>query len=142
MVYRSLGKQNRKNTNLRLPDFRVCDTVLERQLPSDRDGPERGPLVHRMRRSEHRDAFVHRIRILEYNHLNGYAGGYGIALGPDRALWFAEANTGALGRITTSGVVSEIPLPSPLAVPRFIVLGPDGALWFTESGTNKIGRMQ
>jgi hypothetical protein len=47
--------------------------------------------------------------------------------GPDGALWFTQYYSG-LGRITTSGAVTEytVPLGS-----DGITVGPDGALWFT-----------
>jgi virginiamycin B lyase len=65
-----------------------------------------------------------------------------IAAGPDGALWFAENGSaipnqpvivGKIGRITTAGAVTEVPVPAlsgPLAGPTSIVAGPDGALWF------------
>ena len=65
---------------------------------------------------------------------------WGIAAGPDGNLWFTEyANK--IGRITTSGVIREFPLPTPGSAPLGITAGPDGNLWFTESGGNKIGRI-
>jgi virginiamycin B lyase len=60
--------------------------------------------------------------------------------GPDGALWFTE-ESGGIGRITTTGVISEYPLPNPNAEPYQIITGPDGALWFTEIGDNQIGRI-
>jgi virginiamycin B lyase len=77
----------------------------------------------------------------------------GITAGPDGALWFTEEAANKIGRITTSGAVTEYPLPTgPNAAqcgqrcPLDIVAGPDGALWFTESqfsigGGNRIGRI-
>ncbi|HEX9304299.1 MAG TPA: hypothetical protein VGA31_07600, partial [Thermoanaerobaculia bacterium] len=66
-----------------------------------------------------------------------------ITTGPDGNLWFIEGN--AIGRITTAGVVTEFPMPTPQSYPTRIVAGPDGALWFTESGfangSPKIGRI-
>jgi virginiamycin B lyase len=64
----------------------------------------------------------------------------GITVGPDGALWFTEAGCAKcptivpskIGRITTSGVISEFALPAGHFAVR-IVNGPDGALWFTES---------
>ncbi|HEV3448748.1 MAG TPA: hypothetical protein VG099_29190, partial [Gemmataceae bacterium] len=69
-----------------------------------------------------------------------------IVTGPDGALWFTEANnaaTGAIGRITTAGIVTnEFLLPGPgNNDPEDITVGPDGALWFTEAGTAQIGRI-
>jgi virginiamycin B lyase len=63
----------------------------------------------------------------------------GLAVGPDRALWFTEK--GAIGRLTTSGAFTEYPVPTPDAAPTDIVAGPDGALWFTEQRAQKIGRI-
>lgn len=59
-----------------------------------------------------------------------------IAAGPDGALWFTSravlSRKSLIGRITTSGAITEYPLPaSALAPPPSITAGPDGALWFT-----------
>ena len=56
-------------------------------------------------------------------------------------LWFTEGQTNKIGRITTSGVITEYPLPDPMSIPYAITAGPDGALWFTEFGNGKIGRI-
>jgi len=66
-----------------------------------------------------------------------------ITAGPDGALWFTGI-PGAIGRITTKGVVTEFAVPavpppaglspgtsSTPAMPTAITAGPDGALWFT-----------
>jgi virginiamycin B lyase len=69
----------------------------------------------------------------------------GITTGPDRALWFTDSGScvdpacdflhdGRIGRITTTGQVTEFPVPSTLGDPWEITLGPDGNLWFTEIG--------
>jgi len=63
---------------------------------------------------------------------------FGIAAGPDGALWFTEENIKKIGRITTTGVITEYQAP---AGPSFITAGPDGALWFSELGTDGIGRV-
>ncbi len=66
-----------------------------------------------------------------------------ITVGPDRALWFAD-NSGAIGRITTSGSVQEFKsgLQSG-AVPDAIAPGPDANVWFTDQFGNQraIGRV-
>jgi len=56
-------------------------------------------------------------------------------------LWFTELFADKIGRITTSGVITEYPVLS--ATPNLygIVAGPDGALWFNESGASKVGRI-
>ncbi len=64
-----------------------------------------------------------------------------IAAGPDGALWFTELVGDQLGRITTSGALSEYSLPTKDAQPQGIAAGPDGAVWFTELAGNKIGRI-
>jgi streptogramin lyase len=75
-----------------------------------------------------------------------------ITVGSDGALWFTGV-PGEVGRMTTSGVVTEFPVPaiptpagsapgtagSPVTL-QAIVTGPDGALWFT-GVPGEIGRM-
>ena len=65
----------------------------------------------------------------------------GIVTGPDGALWFTESGGNKIGRITTSGSISEFPVPTASSYLYGIAAGPDGALWFTEYGGNKIGRI-
>ena len=65
---------------------------------------------------------------------------FGIAAGPDGALWFTEQRGNKIGRITTAGSFSEFATPNINSSPNGIAAGPDGALWFTEQGGNKIGR--
>jgi len=71
-----------------------------------------------------------------------------LVAGPDGAVWFVAERGGAgniiLGKVTTAGEVTEIPLslraPKVKKMPRTqtIVSGPDGNLWFGE--LNGIGR--
>jgi len=61
-----------------------------------------------------------------------------LAAGPDGALWFTEWDGHAIGRITTSGTITEFPLTTGLS-PYDIKAGPDGALWFTADSC--IGRI-
>jgi streptogramin lyase len=65
-----------------------------------------------------------------------------VAAGPDGAIWFAENKRDQIGRITSSGTVTEYSngITSGSA-PYGIVAGPDGALWFTEPTGNRIGRI-
>jgi virginiamycin B lyase len=67
-----------------------------------------------------------------------------IAAGPDGALWFTEfppsPSPGKIGRITTSGTITEFPLPTN-SRPYDITAGPDGNLWFTDAGTGQIGQI-
>jgi virginiamycin B lyase len=66
----------------------------------------------------------------------------GITAGPDGNLWFTETRFGAphvgnkIGRITTAGVITEFPIPTPDSVPGGITAGPDGNVWFTEQGAD------
>ncbi len=57
-------------------------------------------------------------------------GANGITPGPDGAMWFTEF-TGKIGRITTSGSISEYPLAANDGA-AYIAAGPDGALWITD----------
>jgi len=61
--------------------------------------------------------------------------------GPDGALWFAESSGNNIGRITTSGAITEYPVPTVAGGLGGITAGPDGALWFIEEGSGKIGRI-
>lgn len=68
------------------------------------------------------------------------AGPDNICVGPDKALWFTEANADALGRLTTGGKYREFPTGHEYAQPSGIATGPDGALWFTDFASG-IARM-
>lgn len=59
---------------------------------------------------------------------------WGIAVGPDKNLWFAEYNVDKIGRMTTSGAVKEFAVPTAVSGPLNVAAGPDGNVWFTESG--------
>ncbi len=64
---------------------------------------------------------------------------YQITVGPDNNLWFVEAAASKVGRITTSGTITEFPTTTDSAGPSDIVsLG--GFLWFAETSINKIGK--
>jgi len=69
---------------------------------------------------------------------------YGIALGPDGNLWFAqEGSHPAIGRITPAGRITEFADGlNRGSLPFEITVGPDGAMWFTDQGsTPAIGRI-
>ncbi|MBK9964401.1 MAG: hypothetical protein IPP07_05665 [Holophagales bacterium] len=60
----------------------------------------------------------------------------GIAVGSDGALWFTEPGASKIGRITTSGSITEFPVS---AAASAITSGPDGALWVTnQSGVSRL----
>jgi RHS repeat-associated protein len=65
---------------------------------------------------------------------------YAIAAGPDKNLWFVDSETSKIGKITTSGTITEYALPAE-STPVGIAAGPDGNLWFTDSHTAKIGKI-
>ncbi|TMJ54767.1 MAG: hypothetical protein E6G85_04630 [Alphaproteobacteria bacterium] len=56
-------------------------------------------------------------------------------------MWFTEGVGGKIGRITTTGMVTEFTIPTATAKTGEITTGPDGALWFTESVSGKIERI-
>jgi hypothetical protein len=64
----------------------------------------------------------------------------GIAAGPDGALWFANAGSNSIGRITTAGAVTKYTDPT-ISSPIDIAADSDGALWFTNVDNNSIGRL-
>lgn len=64
----------------------------------------------------------------------------GITDGADGNLWFADTATSMIGRITTSGTITEYSLPKESGTGG-ITEGPDGNLWFTEVTANKIGKI-
>jgi hypothetical protein len=61
-------------------------------------------------------------------------------VGPDGALWFTEISASRIGRMTTSGAVTEFDLPGGSS-PYGIVTGSDRSLWFTESTRDRIGQL-
>jgi len=63
-----------------------------------------------------------------------------IVAGPDGAIWFTEESASQIGRITTSGAITEYDL-QPNSGPVGIAVGWDGAIWFTEALTARIGRL-
>src|SRR5215211_6292013 len=65
----------------------------------------------------------------------------GITVGPDGALWFAQAVANDIGRLTLDGQFSEVKGLSPGARPEYIAQGLDNTLWFTEKDGNRIGRI-
>lgn len=72
-----------------------------------------------------------------------YAAPYGtataITAGPDGALWFLGPETNTIGRITTTGEMTQYVVPNANTYLNDIASGPDGALWFTAASA--IGRI-
>ena len=58
----------------------------------------------------------------------------GITSGSDGALWIAEAGINSVARVTTSGVVTQVPLTG-CSAPEDVATGADHAMWVTCFGT-------
>jgi len=46
-----------------------------------------------------------------------------------------------IGRITTRGVITEFPIPTPSSGPQLIASGKGNTVWFAESNASKIGEV-
>ena len=68
-------------------------------------------------------------------------GASGITAGPDGNLWFADSTANSIGKVTTTGVVTEYLTPMGSSGPSGITVGPDGNLWFTETRAGNIGKV-
>ena len=67
---------------------------------------------------------------------------HGLGIGPDgKTVWFTGKTQNTVGRVLGDGGVLNFKLPTPDALPIYIVAGPDGNMWFTELTGNKIGRV-
>lgn len=67
-----------------------------------------------------------------------------ITNGRDGALWYVNRGTNKLGRITTSGVITETAFPTSNAVTNGIAgitTGGDSAVYVAESNTNQVARV-
>lgn len=66
----------------------------------------------------------------------------GITSGPDGALWFTNYGNNTIGRITTTGMVSNYATTNQsILSPVGIAAGPGQAMWFTSFGNNTIGEV-
>ena len=87
--------------------------------------------------------------ITEFVLETGNLGLAGITAGSDGNLWFTESIPAKIGRITTTGTITEFPLPGTVGAsasdldiePYGITAGPDGNVWFVEVFAGKIGRI-
>ena len=74
--------------------------------------------------------------------LPNYSNPREITSGPDGNLWFTEQLGNNIGRVTTTGAVTEFSVPTGGSLPTEITAGADGNLWFTEgSSPGKIGQI-
>jgi streptogramin lyase len=65
----------------------------------------------------------------------------GITLGPDGNIWFTDYCNDKIGRITSTGIVTEFSLSGPNHRVWGIAAGRGGDLWFTDAGQPAIGRI-
>jgi virginiamycin B lyase len=65
---------------------------------------------------------------------------YGMTVGSDGALWFTESGSNQIGRITTDGNITEIPVPTG-QISNTITKGHDGNIWFSEYNSDSIGEL-
>jgi len=78
----------------------------------------------------------------EYAISGSYSQPSSLVSGPDGNIWFTEAYSNKIGKITTAGVITEYVIPTAKNGLNVIVSGPDGNLWFIESQSdNKIGKI-
>lgn len=66
---------------------------------------------------------------------------FGIAIGPDGAVWYAEFQANAVGRVDFAGNTINVPGMTGAAGPRYVTAGPGNTLWFTEETGNRLGRV-
>jgi virginiamycin B lyase len=117
-----------------------CVTAIVPQVPGGPFGITRGPL------GEYFSLDNAVGRIDQQGVMNIYPvpspGAYvGWLMAEKGMVWFAERDTGKIGRITATGAITEFSLPSSDAVPQGIVRAPDGNLYITEQGSNAIARL-
>jgi streptogramin lyase len=76
-----------------------------------------------------------------YTGMNSNADPNGIAVGPDKNIWFTEGGSAnAIGTMALGGTyLSDIPIPTANANPEGVTTGPDGNVWFTEGEGENIG---
>lgn len=64
-----------------------------------------------------------------------------ITSGSDGNLWFTERSSNMIGKMSTSGQITEYLIPTSASTPTSITSGPDGNIWFIEQTGNNIGRI-
>jgi streptogramin lyase len=63
-----------------------------------------------------------------------------VVVGPDHNLWFTEFTGEKIGRVTTSGAITEFKISGAQSLVG-IANGPDGNVWFTDQFTGKVGHI-
>ncbi len=64
---------------------------------------------------------------------------YHVTRAPDGSIWYTTTSN-KIGRVTTTGVVTEFTTPSALNIGQ-ITTGPDGFIWYISSSVNRIGKV-
>ncbi len=79
----------------------------------------------------------------EYPLPGGATDPFGLTVGPDAAIWFAQAVGNSIGRSTKEipPAITSLGGLSPASRPEYIAQGPQYTLWFTEKDGNRIGRI-
>lgn len=71
--------------------------------------------------------------------------GYGIAVDPGGNVWFTLATLGSnenkVVRVSASGQITELKMPTPNSRVFAMASGPDGNMWMTESAAKQIARV-
>jgi virginiamycin B lyase len=73
-----------------------------------------------------------------------FFGASALTVGRDGAIWFLDFLASRVGRLTTSGQLTWLDIPSSNSTgsyPVGMTVGPDGNMWFTEWLDNKIARV-
>jgi virginiamycin B lyase len=73
-----------------------------------------------------------------------FLGAGALTVGRDDAIWFLDNSVNRVGRLTSSGQLTWLDIPSSNptgSYPVGMTVGPDGNMWFTEYGDNEIGRV-
>jgi virginiamycin B lyase len=66
---------------------------------------------------------------------------FGLTVGPDGAVWFAEFQADAVGRVDAAGNTTHVTGMTAGAGPRYVASGPNNTVWFTEETGNRVGRV-
>jgi streptogramin lyase len=63
-----------------------------------------------------------------------------MVVGPDHNIWFTELNGEKIGRLTTTGTLTEFKITGAQSLVG-IASGPDGNIWFTDQFAGKVGHI-
>jgi virginiamycin B lyase len=66
----------------------------------------------------------------------------GLAVDSSGSVWYTDAPTQSIGRISANGETASFPLGTPIARLGRLAVGPDGAVWFAETTAYSITRLR